>query len=258
MAKLRKTSATLMLRDSDLLAWAAGALFTLTGLLALASGEKTTLNCSQSHEIIGRCQLTQSGFLSTVSKDIPLAELQEASVDVASNHKSGWKYRVLLHTLRGTLPLSQTYTQGRQEKEAIAAQINHFIATPNQSSLNVQQDYRFYYALVGSLFLGAGVISFLCGRIRTCWLDQAKNQLRFRQLGLVGRQYTECPLGEILSVELESHTREYKGKSTFSHRIILYLSSNERLILTPYMANTENVKTILQEITDFLDLPLKT
>jgi hypothetical protein len=154
-------------RHSKYILWLAGGCFTLVGLLTLSMGELATLKCQRTNANTGQCHLTQSGLLGLVAQQtISLAELQEATVDRRSDRKSGWSYRVLLHTETEVIPLSQTYIADRAQKEAIALQINTLIVDSSQSSLDIRQDNRLYYSLAGGLFLSIACLSLLSGRTK--------------------------------------------------------------------------------------------
>ena len=74
---------------------------------------------------------------------IPMGELQRAEVEV-NEDSDGDTYRVVLITENGRIPLSEVYSSGERGKRARANQINAFLSNPEQMSLRIQQDHRWF------------------------------------------------------------------------------------------------------------------
>lgn len=167
MTKSKQASRPLTTRQSTFILWITGCSFALIGFFTLFLGELATLSCQRTTPANSQCHLAQSGLLGLVRQDtILVADLQNATVQVRGSRSSGWSYRVMLQTKPEALPLSQTYRADRAKQAVIAHQINTFIADPSQPILTIRQDNRWYYLLIGGLFLSIACFSLLGSRIK--------------------------------------------------------------------------------------------
>lgn len=143
----------------------AGMIFVLLGLFGLLFlGEKVTLDCYRSQNI---CQLATFHFSGTETKPIPLKDLQGAKIQQTVNQKKKritYIYRVMLSTAKGYIPLTESFTSGKEQPYKIARKINQFINNPQQKTLNIQLDHLWVGYIFGGLFGIFGLVVLFLSR----------------------------------------------------------------------------------------------
>lgn len=217
-----------------------GTPFLLAGLAAiLFFGRLSTLKCQRVEPTQGSCQLVNSGLLGSNETKIPLNQLQGAKVDV-NEDSNGDTYRVVLLTNSGEVPFTPVWSSGSGGKQKNADRINAFIGNPEEISLRVQQDDRWFAYPFGGIFalVGGGLVfgSLLYGEfIVSCTFDKALGLMRLKRHTLRCTKVTEWKLQEINQVEVKEHT-DSDGDKTYS--VWLNLRSGE------------NIPLLLQSITD--------
>ncbi len=131
--------------------------FVLGGLLIMFLGfELSTLECNRLRSTEIDCKLTSTNLLSTNTTLIAPGKLQGAEVKKRKN-----AYRVMLLTESEIIPLTQSYTIGKQGKVNQANQINLFVSDIEQKSLTIRQDNRWFGSLFGVIFILSGICAIL-------------------------------------------------------------------------------------------------
>ncbi|MGF1499673.1 MAG: hypothetical protein ACFB8W_23040 [Elainellaceae cyanobacterium] len=149
-----------------------GPVFIAAGVgVALLIGKQTVLECSRTEPPTnqGDCALISNGFLGSDSRSFLLSEFQGASVAEKRDDEGDMLYRVELQTERGVVPMTEVWSSGRRNKQAIASEINAFLQSSTVAELNVDQDDRMIGLLFGGIFSLAGsgiVLGSLVGLVR--------------------------------------------------------------------------------------------
>jgi hypothetical protein len=118
-------------------------------------GDKATLECQRLSSAQLDCTLTHASLRRTNSEAI--AQLQGADVARYRDSDGDSTYQVILLTPEDEIPLASVRSSGARGKRQKAAQINQFLADPQQQTLAiVQDDRRFAYGL-GGLFAVVGL-----------------------------------------------------------------------------------------------------
>jgi hypothetical protein len=145
----------------------AGALFATIGACVVwFLGADVTLSCQRSDN---SCHLVKSypwGKQETISS-FRLSDLKSA--EVVSKQRSGkargknkkTKYQVVLHTEGGPIPLSNAWTQNREDHLQTAAKINDYLRSSNEH-FSVVESGKFV-RVIGILFFVVGVLALLRG-----------------------------------------------------------------------------------------------
>jgi hypothetical protein len=161
-------------------------------------------------------------------------------------------YRVMLITPTERIPLSLYGSSNREIPDAIVVKINDFLSHPHLSELTVKQDNRWFFYLVGSLLVMAGLLAEL-SRVITVTFDNVMGCLRIERQNLLGTEVVEYSLEEIVGVKLCSCCYYYS--KTILYQVVLELSSGDNLLLSANSSwgHTKKQKCV-DEITDFLGL----
>jgi len=251
MKILELTPHRITLRDCAISLWLSAAGLALGGFVTIAQGKLTTLTCHRGLAPQSQCQLSQFGVLGIGSSQQSLNDLQEASVDTHSSSKGGRTYAVVFPSSQGTIQLTH-YSNNQQEQEAIASQINAFVKNPHQLGLQIQQDDRLGMSLLGGLLVGAGSIFITACRITHCDLDRTTGKLRIARWGIRGTQVREYPLHQVVSVNLDTRIRKYKGRLHTSYRISFRLLHGEEVHLNRFYAEDRQRSEVAFALSRFL------
>lgn len=134
------------------------------GLFSIVTmGQLTSLKCDRSNSsrpsTQGTCQLTATQWLESKTTEIPLSDLQQATVATRSNKQRKRTYQVMLQTkYGGEIPFTTYSSAGLGDYPAIAKQINDFLKNSQQATLLIQQDDRWFGYLLGGFFTGIGLV----------------------------------------------------------------------------------------------------
>jgi hypothetical protein len=253
MKILELTPHRIILRDRAISLWLSAACLTLGGLVAIAQGKLIILTCHRGLSPQNHCQLSKFGTLGIGSSQQLLNNLQGASIDTHYSSKGGATYAVVLSTGLGNVQLTNHYSSGHQEKEAIAAQVNAFVDNPKQLSLQVKQDDRLSMLLFGGLLLGAGAVFVvaLC-RVTHCDLDRTTGKLRLARWGIRGTHVSEYLLHQVISAELDTRVKKYKGKLHTSYRISFRLLEVGLVHLNRFYAEDQQRPKVASALSQFL------
>lgn len=186
-------------------------------------GQLTTLLCQRLEPTQVACELTSSSLLGERMLSIPTGELQSAEVEV-NEDSDGDTYRVVLVTKNSRIPLSDVYSSGERGKRTRANQINAFISNPEQMSLRIQQDHRWFAYSLGGIFavVGGGIIlSSLMWKIQTsCLFDKGSGRMYLKQQNIFTSEMREQMLPEILEARVIEGT-DSDGDKNYATKLLL-------------------------------------
>lgn len=143
-----------------------GGVFLAVGLAVMwFMGAQTTLVCERPEPRAGTCTLTQINVFGRVnrSESLRLTEIERADVQVSEDDDGDDTYRVVLRTERGTVPFTDYYSSGRNDKREIADRLNAFLEDGAARELEVSQDDRLFASIFGGVFSCAGGLVALGG-----------------------------------------------------------------------------------------------
>lgn len=163
-------------------------------LVSLPTASSMVLACNRT-ENIANCKLTEfKVFGKRKVRDLPLARLQNATVEKAIYNSKVMKpyevYRVQLRTAEGVVPLTPYFTSDWGLVRADVASINDFMGNLQQSSLQIKPDiwsyqyqvhtiFKWLYGLAGIVFL----VLFCKPRV-FCTFDKSSGRVEIRCLGV--------------------------------------------------------------------------
>ncbi|NEO32169.1 MAG: hypothetical protein F6K36_17395 [Symploca sp. SIO3C6] len=131
--------------------------FILGGLLIMVLGvESGTLECHRKESIQVVCQFTYSNLFGEKISSIATGELKGAEVKTRKRN-----HRIVILTKKETIPLINSYTMGKNGKVNKVSRINDFINNPEQMSLTIRQDNRWFGFLFGVIFIVGGICAIL-------------------------------------------------------------------------------------------------
>lgn len=240
----------LRIQHRPVLLWVLGGILTALGLMVINAEKMSTLTCQRVESTSGSCELVESGLLRSDVKNIPLGTLQNVNLDIRTNHDGDETYRVVLLTEMGELPFTSHYNSDPTQQESIVSDINTFLENPNQTSLRIQQDERWFSYLFGSLIIAVGLFVIVNkGKVVTCSFDKTKDLMSLKQRGLLGTEVIELPIHQIAGVTTETLT---DAKEHIIRRVDLILNSGKHFPLTPDADPFWDYKKVAYYIRAFL------
>jgi len=256
---IRQTPTQLVLRHRPIALWALGSFLTVIGVVIIILFSKaSSLTCERVPSNQGRCELVHSHFVLSKTIIISVNDLKGTEVVMTRARQLDSffilrpYYRVMLITPTERIPLSLYGTSNRETPEAIAVKINDFLSHPHLSELTVKQDNRWFFYLVGSLLVMAGLVAEL-SRVITMTFDKVVGCLRIERQNLLGTEEVEYSLEEIVGVKLCCCCYYYS--KTIFYQVVLELSSGDNLLLSANSSWDQTRKQkCVDEIADFLAL----
>lgn len=227
----------------------------LVGLLTIIFiGKLTTLKCDRLEATKMACELTTSSLLGGHITPIPTGQLRGAEVEVGSGRSGGEVYRVALLTKNNSIPLSEGYSSGEEDKREKADQINAFIRNQGQASLIIQQDNRWPFYLFGGFFTLGGASGLFYSLILkleiSCIFDKVSGRMYLKRKNILKKEeIREEMLHEIKEAIVVEGT--YNRGKTYNTKLIL--SSGESITL-PSSGVWSNQYEITQSINQFLGI----
>jgi hypothetical protein len=252
MRIVKQTSTMLKLhgkgRFAELVGVLFGTAFLLAGLEIIISwGNLTDLQCDRSATKQITCKITSSNLRRKYITPIAPGQLQSAEVEVREGKQR--TYRVVLITKSGNIPLNNIYSSGFGVKhQENSDRINRFISNPEQISLHIQQNDRWFAYLGGSVFaLAGGVIiysSLIAKSLTSCIFDKKADRVWLKQRNVFRSEMRELTLRYIKEVRVT----KVKDK-TYSTNLIL-MSGEEIPLEVSNLAS--NYYKVSESINKFL------
>jgi hypothetical protein len=127
------------------------------GLWVLLSATgSTTLRCERASD---SCVLINARILGPTTRTFALGAMRQATVQESTTGGSGGAsrtaYRVAVETTGGTVPFSDVYSPGRDDKQRTADSFNAFLGDQQQGVFEYRTSER-NLSLIGLAFLGFG------------------------------------------------------------------------------------------------------
>lgn len=231
--------------------------------IALASS-RTNLTCYRNNE--ENCEVKSShlfGFLQGTNDEIPLNELEEATVESRTSRRSrrsggsrrrrrtSTTYRVTLITNNDEIPLTNSYSSGQSSKERKVNEINQFINDSSQNSLHLTQGGNWLVSGFGSLFmLAGGGIGYATWKRKfqlQCLFDRDSGQMYLKKQNPSSSETESWAIEEIQEAEVVSKNSSKKKQ----YKAQLVLKSGESIKLDVFGSRSHKEK-ITQSINEFL------
>jgi hypothetical protein len=122
---------------------------------------KVTLDCIRSPRATDQCEITATGLMRSHTQQIRLGDISGATVE----HNTDWlrrrgsrtRYRVVLQTKSGPIPLTEGYASGQTQHQRMADQIKAFLSSRSKPTLHLAQDDRWLGYLVGAGLITLGL-----------------------------------------------------------------------------------------------------
>jgi len=236
----QQSPSQLTLRLLPVMVWLLGIIFLVGGVFAIFAVKVTTLTCQRTHLTRGSCRLFTSSLLESKVREIPVNTLQGAK-----DEDDG----IVLLTTSGEVSLDSA---SDSNSSSDTSRINEFVSTPQQRTLTIQVDGRFFFYLIGGFFIASASFVLLSySQIVTCVFDRTLGTFTLKQQGLFGTKITEYQIGEIVDIRVE----ELKDSDGSTYGLGIILRSGERLPLTRYYSSGK--RHSYQEIADRLRQFLK-
>jgi hypothetical protein len=248
MKIVQQTPNQLTLRLRPVLIWVYGSIFVIAGLFLIASSKEVTFTCKRAKSVQGNCKLLTLDLLDSKVREILLNVLQGTKVEEDEDNS----YRVVVLISDGEVPFtSYSSSLGKDEKQAIASQINDFIRTPKETTLMVQEDDRRLLYPVGGICFAVGFVAISMGQLVTCLFDKSLGSFTLKRQGLFGTEVIEHQIREIANVQME----EFTDSDGSTYRVSIVLTSGNCLPLTSYYSSGRKSKQETTErICTFLNL----
>ena len=130
------------------------------GIMEMGAGQLTELNCRRSAQRSDVPSITCTRTITTgIKREAPLeinnisgAEIQQVG------RKFRNAYRVILTTPQGTIPVTEDFKSDEREKDEHAEQINTFIRSNSDQTLEILEDDRAQSNLFGLMFISTGLL----------------------------------------------------------------------------------------------------
>jgi hypothetical protein len=145
-----------------------GLLLVGVGLFILLTfGNVTSLQCQrlETSYVVCEKEVQLLGILSTSEETI--TGVEGAWVDEKYDNEDGHKYRVVLNTSRGDVPLTAYYLSGRgakEDREDTAAQIKAYVRGEGEKTLEIHQS-TLMGGVMGSFLLLVGLSRIFTGAV---------------------------------------------------------------------------------------------
>ena len=135
-----------------------GLLFSGAGIMALFFfGRTTTLSCERGPKDQISCVISENLLGTLDFKDENISSLEEAWV-CESCDSDGCTYRVALDTARGTFHLTNYTSSGYHSKEKTADQINTFIRSSSEETLEIEASTGLLGLVLPVVFIFTGLL----------------------------------------------------------------------------------------------------
>jgi len=233
--------------------WIIGMIFILIGLVAIAGPEQlTTFKCDRLNMNQGSCELVHYSLITSDVKTFSLENIQEAKLETNSNSQEQAS-RLILVTKTEKIPIISEYGSNFENQKNAMQQINYFLITSTQASLEIVEDSRIFSYFFGSLFIIAGLIgSGLMNQQCTCNFDKTVGAVTLTRKGFLWKRSQKRTTSEILGLQVETNKKQSDKKK---YRLTLVLTSGQKLNLgQQYDLSRSETQKLIDCITTFLNV----
>lgn len=230
-------------RTSALLTLAAGTVITSVGLLVgLQLAKFTQLRCDRTPEHPVNCQWHSHGLYQHQQQT--LTHLTQARVE--TQRPLNPRYRLQLHSESGQFPFTPHYTRDKSNVQALADQINRFIADAQMPSLSIQLDRRWLGSIWGSSLMLLG----FWGWYRALWRSTIHLFRVDRGSGLIQVEYRSllrhCRTNQYFLEDVVI-THIHRPRADCPPQLSLFLRTGDVLSLQlPHHLDAQTVEGVLQ------------
>ncbi len=233
-----------------------GLIFALSGLVfVVVFGSTAELTCERTEPSSIQCEIRRHILGLTLRRE-PVEGLRGSKVVQKTDSDGDRVYRVVLLTRSGDVPWQNVWSTGAAAKEEYSTQINRFVQDESEDSFSLQERGGLVGFLFTGLFAVIGCVMAFFGvrSLFTLWIFDRTDGVVVRQInGLGGARTTEYPLSDVFAVDVESHRSSNSSSTTY--RVVLYLSTGERVPLTTsYSSGYRRKAETAQIIQEFLGL----
>lgn len=233
--------------------WIIGVIFILVGGVAIAGPEQlTTFKCDRLNMKQGSCELVHSSLITSDVKTFSLESIQEAKIENNPNYQDQAS-RLILVTKTEQIPIISEYRFNFEHQTNAMQQINSFLSTSTQPSLEIVEDSRIFSYVFGSLFIIAGLIgSGLMTQQCTCNFDKTVGAVTLTKKGLFWQRSQKRTTSEIFGLHVENNNKQSDKKK---YRLSLVLTSGQKLNLgQQYELTRSETQKLIDCITTFLNV----
>ncbi|HIK18625.1 MAG TPA: hypothetical protein IGS53_25555 [Leptolyngbyaceae cyanobacterium M33_DOE_097] len=253
MKIVENTASTLKLKAQFQTLGTFGVLFGLPFLVggiiaALTIGQRSLLTCDRLEPKQVECELKTNSFLAERTMRIPVGHLQGAEVEV-NDGDDGDTYRVALITQGGRVPLTEVYSAGIGfNHRGKVEQINAFLQNPEQMTLTVQEDYRWFAYLFGGIFVIVGGVIVFASLTAPfpvdCTFDKRSGQAKLRQRSLIATHVQEYRLHEVKEARLVEST-DSDGDTVYRAQLVLRSGKEISIDFLGAVADKQNIVDVI-------------
>lgn len=258
MRIIEKTSTILKLQEENTL----GKRFVMGGLgigclwvgigVSFDASAISTLTCERIKQPQATCKLITSRLFTKSVKPLPSGHLQNAEMDTTRG-EDGDEHQIILITNQDRIPFPGAHLSTYMQKRKTLNRINAFLQNPDQVSLKVQQDDRWFVISFGvsfTLFGSYFVYSFFAAKIlNICVFDKHSGQLYLKKGNILNSEIIKYPLHEII----EATVSEEKSDGDVIYTTQLRFISDKPLPLEISGSRTKHYR-IAQSINQFIKL----
>ncbi|KAI9132882.1 hypothetical protein [Acaryochloris sp. CCMEE 5410] len=197
------------------------------------------------------CSLTTSNILH--EKITQIEHVKNAKLDYCRFCDSGGVFRVVLVANREKIPLTPDYIYRKSVVSQQVAEIKAFINNPGEATLNICEEHRWLYYLVGFATTILGVYIAFYKSLKSCTFDKSSGQLHLEyQNSLFQSAVREESLNDIHKINFKESTGD-EGKDYY-HTEIMF-KSDEIISFRSVKDDSEIVQTINQflGVSDSID-----
>ncbi len=201
--------------------------------------ETVTPTCEIRRQFLGR------------NETIAIGTPRRAFVQESTDSDGDSTYRVAIESDRGTYPIVTYHSSGRNDKRQQRDRIEQFIADPNQTSLSIAIDNRWWSYPFGGVFGLTGLaFSLSLFRHTDYRFDRTYRHLSVERTVFGRTQKKTYPLAAIKSIVLEEST----DSDGTTYRVGIFLNSGERLGSTSYDSGQAEKVKVVKTANSFLGL----
>lgn len=271
---LEQTKNRLIFQIQPTFSWTISTFFSGIALIAilfsLTIPPLTILKCTHSYPQISahqprfytNCELVAINWLGREQNKTLIPELRaallEAKLDGDNSSSLFDRYRVLVVSEQGNIPLTESYISSFEPEYqyflTVVSQINSFIEKSLEDSLTIELEERllgYTGFAIGSFF---GLLALLIVAIAPyiiCSFDQEFNLVTIERRNLFGKKRIEYKTSDIIAVKVEGQSDEESA----SYRLNIILTSGEKLPLTyVFTSGWKEKQQIAARLQNFLGI----
>lgn len=232
-----------------------GLIFILTGLgISYAVTRSISLHCEHVEKNRITCELSKKLLDIIPIGQHTIVNIRKASVEESNDIEDDMPtYRVIFITANGNVPLISFYSSGYGDKAKIAKQINNFINTEGNDTLDIKIDYDLWTLIYLFGFSGSGIFAILSAKRVTFEMNHSEGILCIRKVSLLSSNQEKYLLREIEDVYLQT---KRVNEDLKTYRVTFRTTSDEDIPLNPAYTwvGIKGMLRTIKIIKDFLGI----